>query len=138
MSFINTKSMQIYERTLDAASLRQKELANNIANVDTPNFKRSDISFESTLQAYLEQKNAPIQLLQTDPRHIPAGPRSISQIQPEIIVENSTAVNNNGNNVDIDSEMTQLAVNQIKYNAVVQLISGHFNKLRTAIQGGGR
>ncbi|BCJ85255.1 flagellar basal body rod protein FlgB [Effusibacillus dendaii] len=135
MSFFDTKSMQIYERSLDAASLRQKVLANNIANIDTPNFKRSDVSFDDVLLDYLNGASALPGMI-TNPRHIPIGVQSFSQIQPEIVVENSTTVNNNGNNVDVDSEMTQLAVNQIKYNLLVQELNGHLSRLRTAIQGG--
>lgn len=136
MDAFNTKSMQILERSLDAASLRQKVLANNIANVDTPNFKRSDVSFDAALQNYLNQDGTSIQGTMTDPRHIPIGASSFTEIRPEIMVEQSTTVNNNGNNVDIDSEMTQLAVNQIKYNALVQEANGYFSRLRSAIQGG--
>jgi flagellar basal-body rod protein FlgB len=128
--------MQILERSLDAASLRQKVLANNISNVDTPNFKRSDLSFESALQTYLNQDTSYIRGVRTDPRHIAIGPPSFSEIRPEIMVESSTTVNNNGNNVDIDSEMTQLAVNQINYNALIQDLNGYLSRLRTAIQGG--
>lgn len=136
MDAFTTKTMQILERSLDAASLRQKVLSNNIANVDTPNFKRSDISFESTLQASLNEDTPLIRGFRTDPRHIPIGRPSFSEIRPEIIVESSTTVNNNGNNVDIDSEMTQLAVNQIKYNTLIQDLNGYLARLRSAIQGG--
>lgn len=135
MTFFNTKTAQILERSLDASSLRHKVLANNIANVDTPNFKRSDISFDSALQSYLDDDSIPIKGMVTHPRHIPIGVHSFSQIQPEIVAEDSTTYNNNGNNVDIDSEMTQLAQNQIKYNALIQQINGHFAKLRNAIGG---
>lgn len=138
MSAFTTKSMQILERSLDASSLRQKVLANNIANVDTPEFKRSDVSFDAALQAYLSDTPTPLPGKVTDPRHIPIGIQSLSQLQPEIVVEQSSSVTNNGNNVDIDTEMTQLSVNQIKYNALIQQLNGHFAKLRNAIQGGGR
>ena len=136
MSVFDTKPIQILERSLDAASLRQKVLANNIANVDTPNFKRSDVSFDSALQEYLNDASPTLRGTVTDPRHIPIGTPSFSQIQPQVIVEQTTTVNNNGNNVDIDSEMTQLATNQIKYNLLIQQLNAQFSKLRTAIQGG--
>lgn len=136
MDAFTTKTMQILERSLDAASLRQKVLSNNIANVDTPNFKRSDISFESALQASLNQDTSSIRGFRTDSRHIPIGPPSFNEIRAEIIAEPSSTVNNNGNNVDIDSEMTQLAVNQIKYNALIQDLNGYLARLRSAIQGG--
>lgn len=132
----STKTMRILERSLDASALRQKVLADNIANVDTPGFKRSDVSFDSALQSFLAEGSNPMPLARTNPKHFPIGTQEFSQLQPEIITEQTTSVNNNGNNVDIDSEMTQLAVNQIKYNALVQQLNSHFAKLRTAIQGG--
>lgn len=136
MDAFSTKTMRILERSLDASALRQKVLADNIANVDTPSFKRSDVSFDSTLQSFLEENSRPIPMARTNPKHFPLGTQDYSQLQPEIVTEQTTTVNNNGNNVDIDSEMTQLAVNQIKYNALVQQLNGHFAKLRSAIQGG--
>ena len=51
------KTVDILHRTMDAATLRQQILANNIANADTPNFKRSSLNFESELKRALESEN---------------------------------------------------------------------------------
>lgn len=138
MSFFDSKPMQIIERSLDAATLRQKVISNNIANVDTKNFKRSDVSFDDALKSYLLPSNFKIQGFQTDPRHFSIGTPSISQLNPQVVTEWSTGVTNNGNNVDIDSEMSQLAENQLRYNTLVQGMTIQFSELNSAINGGGK
>lgn len=136
MNLFGTQDLLILQRALDAAQLRQNVLANNIANVDTPNFKRSDVSFESMLQDYLQGK-ASLSGFRTNPRHIPIGVGDdLQQLQPVVVQETDTVYSPNGNNVDIDSEMSQLAQNQIKYNALVTELNFKFSSLRTAITEG--
>jgi flagellar basal-body rod protein FlgB len=135
MSIFDTTVFNVLEKSLDASSLRQKVYANNIANLDTPNFKRSDVMFEDQLQNYLQgNQNFTIQGLRTDPRHIPIGS---SDLQPIEYQDNSTTYNNNGNNVDVDSEMTLIAKNQIQYNALVEQMNQQFSLLKIAIGNGG-
>jgi flagellar basal-body rod protein FlgB len=138
MDLFNTLDLVVLERSLDATQLRQKVLANNIANIDTPGFKRSDVSFDSLLQAYLGDPERPLAGRRTNERHLPIGPGDIEQLRPSVIQETSTSVSANGNNVDIDSEMTQLAQNQIKYNALITQMNHQFSLLRTAINEGRR
>lgn len=137
MNLFNTKDLFVLERSLDAAQLRQNVLANNIANMDTPDFKRSDIAFDSLLQAYLGEGTAPLEGRRTNERHIPIG-FDAAQLRPAVVQETNTTYALNGNNVDIDSEMTQLAQNQIKYNALVTQLNHQLSLLRTAITEGRR
>lgn len=135
MSILNPTVFNVLEKSLDASSLRQRVYANNIANVDTPNFKRSDVSFEDQLQNYLQgNQSFSIQANRTDPRHIAFGS---SDLQPMVYQDNSTTFNNNGNNVDIDSEMTLVAKNQIQYNALVEEMNQQFSLLKIAMGNGG-
>ncbi|MEK8130238.1 flagellar basal body rod protein FlgB [Paenibacillus filicis] len=131
MMILNKPGFQLMERSLDASTLRQKVSADNIANNDTPYFKRSEVKFEEMLQQ--EMGTRPLQGFRTDPRHFvigqPANP------QPEIVRDNQTTVNNNANNVDIDYEMALMAKNQLRYNVLVQQVSGDIKKFRTAIGG---
>jgi flagellar basal-body rod protein FlgB len=134
MSIFDT-SFYVLEKSLDAASLRQRVYANNIANVDTPNFKRSDVSFEDQLQSFLNgNQTFNIVGFRTDPRHIPIGSEGL---QPQVYQDTSTIFQNNGNNVDIDSEMTLIAKNQIQYNALIEQMNQQFNLLKVAIGNGG-
>jgi flagellar basal-body rod protein FlgB len=136
MSLISNRSITLLERSLDAASLRQKVISNNLANIDTPNFKRSDVSFEQTLQQVLAGES--ISGRRTDPRHMKIGSRQIADVKPEIVTDRSTSMRMDGNNVDIDVEMTKLAENQILFNALTQRINGKFATLKYAISEGKR
>lgn len=122
--FTNTAIPRL-EQALNTTTLNQKMIAQNIANVDTPNYKAKHVSFNSELENSL---NA----YRTDSRHIPFS----SEIRPRISVSKGTAFQNNGNNVDIDKEMADLAKNQIKYQALVQLLNNRFGQIKTVIRGG--
>lgn len=118
---------------MDAAAFRQKVISNNVANIDTPYFKRSDVLFEELLSKELNKKS--IQGRRTDPRHIPIG-RVAAPTVPEVVADETTMMNNNLNNVDIDYEMTLLAKNQLRYNVLIGQVSHDLKNYRTAMNGG--
>lgn len=132
MFLLNNSGFRTLERSLDAASLRQKVTANNIANVDTPYFKRSDVLFEDLLQQ--ETDRFAIEGKRTDARHFPISSRGPG-VSPQIVTDERSVMNNNLNNVDIDSEMSLLAKNQLRYNVLVQQANNQIKNLRTAIEG---
>jgi flagellar basal-body rod protein FlgB len=134
MFSINKPSFQLLEKSLDAATMRQKTITNNIANVDTPYFKRSEVSFESLLQKEMGSSST-LQGYRTDARHFAFG-GSLQQISPEISVDEASIMNNNLNNVDMDTEMSQMAKNQLAYNTEIQQVNHEFKMLRSAISGG--
>lgn len=131
-------SFQLLENALRAAQLRQQVYSNNIANIDTPGYKRQDVQFENVLQDALQRTVVPT----------PSGaqgavgfPQSLNwtaavSVQPTVVQDSSTVVDNNGNNVDVDAEMSKLAENQIQYNALIQDVQSRLARLRTAINGG--
>ncbi|UJF35337.1 flagellar basal body rod protein FlgB [Paenibacillus hexagrammi] len=134
MSLLDRPSWNLLEKTLDASTLRQKVIANNIANVDTPYFKRSDVAFEDLLQDQMSSTTPSVEGYRTDPRHFFIGKASTS-VTPEIRTDESTAINNNMNNVDMDYEMSLMAKNQLRYNTMVQQMNSEFKKMRTVIGG---
>lgn len=124
---------------MDTASLRQRLISNNIANVETPGYKTMDVSFDDILnqqKAKFDQTSS-FQGYKTDPRHFQIGQDSATY-QPKIVVDNSTSILNNQNNVDIDYEMTKLAENNIWYSALTQSINKEFSLLRHVISEGRR
>ncbi len=133
MNFLSSQNLSILERSLQASSLRQKVIANNIANVNTPKFKVSDVSFEHELKKSLEQSNSEFVGYRTDPRHISIGHQSIKDVYPRLQTIKHTSTNNNQNNVDIDFEMSKLAKNQLQYNTLVTQINHHFSQLQKVI-----
>nr|WP_206110161.1 flagellar basal body rod protein FlgB [Paenibacillus aquistagni] len=118
------------EGALQAASARQNVISNNLANVDTPHFKRSEVQFESLLREQLTGGTLTGRL--TNAKHIPIGP---SQSVPkwQAVTDQSTVVGNNGNNVSIDVEMANEAENQLKYYTYIRQINHDINMKRTAM-----
>jgi len=120
------------KKGLDAGALRQRVIANNIANVNTPGFKKSAVEFESLLKAALGRDT--IKLVTTDPRHFGAAPY-LAELRPEVRVNEATSMREDGNNVDMDEEMTNLAINSIKYQAVTRELSDRISLLGYVISG---
>jgi len=135
MELIGTRALNILERSLDAATLSQKVIVNNIANASTPNFKRSEVKFEQYLLKELNaQSGKSIVGRRTDSRHIHIGRNATSNpATAQVVTDNSTKFNHNNNNVDIDYEMALLAWNQLKYNLLIERTNGFFSSMRTAI-----
>jgi flagellar basal-body rod protein FlgB len=137
MDVLGGASIQRLEGAINAASLRQQVLANNVANVDTPYFKRSDVAFEEMLAGAMGEGSAPmLEGKRTDSRHIPIG-FSYSSPTPQVVTDPSTVINNDQNNVDIDKEMSLMAENQLRYNLYVQQLNHEIKMMRTGIDGRG-
>jgi flagellar basal-body rod protein FlgB len=132
MNLLNSVNFNRMERTLDAATLRQKVSANNVANIDTPNFKRSDVQFEELLNQQMSRGS--LIGKRTNIKHIPIN-GSATNVESKIVQDTSSVMNNNLNNVDIDAEMSLIAKNQLRYNVIVQQVSHDIKNLRTAIAG---
>lgn len=120
---------------LDGASLRQKLLANNISNVDTPDYKRQDVDFVSTLKKESNNQGDNIPLQTTDKGHIKF---SNNQKPFKRIHMPDTNNRNDGNNVDVENEMAEMAKNNIYYNTMIQQVSSRFKFLNSVIDKGGR
>lgn len=123
------------KKALDGAMLRQKALSQNIANVDTPGYKRADVTFEDELKAALE-KSDQLPLKITDNQHIPNTPLSAKDVFPQTIIDNDTFMRNDINNVDIDKETSELTENNMLYNSLVQIIDDKLRSLRNVIREG--
>jgi flagellar basal-body rod protein FlgB len=113
------KTNYLIQRALDASMLRHKVISDNIANVDTPGFKRSSVTFESQLKRALESAETARQEPQgylTNARHIPFNkPMDYRKVEPKIVVEYDTNYRNDKNNVDIEKEMSDAVVNTLRY-----------------------
>nr|WP_309475260.1 flagellar basal body rod protein FlgB [Bacillus sp. 03113] len=126
--FSNT--MSLIESALGYSSLKQKVISQNIANIDTPNYKAKNVSFKEILQKETSQN---LVANRSDQRHISF---ENNQNQMGSVVRRNTTYNHNGNSVDLDQEMSDLASNQIYYNALVERMNGKFSTLQNVIRGG--
>lgn len=119
------------ERALQYSSAKNKAITQNIANVDTPNYKAKNVVFKDVLN---EVKSQSLVAKRTHGKHIPfsGGDRGSYSIH----VNRNTTYNHNGNNVDVDKEMSTLAENQIYYNSIVDRFNGKMRDVQTVIRGG--
>jgi flagellar basal-body rod protein FlgB len=100
------------ERYMDLLSMRQKVVASNIANADTPGFKTQDLDFQSEFSA------------------------ALSGSQPQASEVAALPVKNDGNNVSLDREARLLAENALRFNLASSLIKGQIRMVKEAIQEG--
>lgn len=135
MDLFSNAEMVGLKKALDAGALRQRVIANNIANVNTPNFKKSTVAFEGILKKALGRES--IEMITTHPRHFGKTPL-LAELQPEVNLNETTSMRTDGNNVDIDEEMTNLAANGIQYQATARELSERFSLLSFVITGGRR
>lgn len=125
-------NVDIYKKALDASWLRNKAISNNISNVNTPNYKKQEVNFDSVLRSYL-QEGGPVRMDKTNAMHMDAPGMSL---EPTITQVTDTSFREDGNNVNIDVEMAERTKNELRYNAIITKLSGTFDNLRTAIRGG--
>ena len=132
---VNTSTMDVGSRALAAASLRHEVLSNNIANVNTPNFKRSHVRFEDLLKRELGLDSDPLmKVVRTHDRHFPIPFHG--KVRPVIEQDATTNMRLDGNNVDIDIEMAEVAKNQLYYSTLANQLGGHISKLKSVINSG--
>jgi flagellar basal-body rod protein FlgB len=139
---LSSEMMDLVQRSLDAAALSHRVIADNLANVDTPGFKRSEVVFSEKLkQAFEARAGEPQQLAaaRTDPGHLAfSSAPSVGEVEPEVLTDKSSSLRNDGNNVDIDREMSLLAQNTVWYSTLAQITQQQFSSLRSAITEGKR
>lgn len=122
--------IQQLEQSLNYSATKNRAISSNIANVDTPNYKSKDVIFKNALN---DAMSSSVAAKRTDERHIPFNEHNLNH---QVITKNNTTYNHNGNNVDVDKEMAELATNQIYYNGLIDRINGKFGSLQTVIRGG--
>lgn len=119
--------VNVLDKAADASWARNELLSNNIANVDTPNYKRTDISFESYLSAELE--GADTGSIRNAVSDLDLG--TLNYTAYTDMSELSYRLD--GNNVDIDTENVELAANQIKYDALLDSVKSEFSMVKAAL-----
>ena len=125
------EARQLVYKSLDANAMRNRAIAQNIANVMTPGYRRKEVDFESKVRDAMEKK---ISGETTDDQHIPIERGiDLSNVTPEVYEPEDETKPGEVNNVDIDMENAKLAENQIQYNFNIRFAS--FEKYLSAIKG---
>jgi flagellar basal-body rod protein FlgB len=135
ISFGQTVGM--LKNAMDGAGTAHGVIANNIANVNTPNFRRSDVSFKDALAATEPSAGDPDQLglAITSDRHFALdGQQGAQPFSVTTTVQDSQQMRVDGSNVDVDQEMAKLSLNSAYAQTMGQLLQNQYSRLRQAIQ----
>lgn len=129
------KSLQhidLMQRALQGAWLKNTAITSNIANQNTPGYKRQVVNFQDVLRDEMDRiKLGVVPMSVTHPGHVRASLEP-EGIQPEAVLDTQYRVD--GNNVDIDVENAEMAKNSIYYNTVVNQVNGEFARLKSALK----
>ncbi len=133
-----SRTTDLLHRSLDVQALRYSTSANNLSNSDVPNFKRTQVNFETELKRALDsEKNAKgqFQLAVSDDRHIPSdGVIDYRTVEPRRVLDYTTTAKANGNNVDPEQEAMDLLRIQLNYQMMTQLTSFEFSQCQTVLK----
>lgn len=116
--------------------LRQQAYSQNIANAETPGYRRVDVSFEGALADAVAQDKG--QGVGADPRFSDGGlgqTTATDAVEPTSSTDDSTVMRADGSSVDPDTEMAGLAANQLAYQTVTELLAKRFGQLAYVING---
>ncbi len=120
------RNFPVLEDLLSWASKRQQALSSNVTNLDTPGYKAKDYSFQKELASF--------QMTTTSPKHI----APVHDTSSARVFEVGTKEKANGNNVDIERELTEITKNGLQYITLVQYLNQKIRTLRSAITDGGK
>ena len=133
-----SRSIDLLQREMNVANLRYQVSANNLANSEVPNFKRSTVNFESELKKAFDSEEAAknaFHLTTTDSRHIQVNvPYDYRQVEPRRVLDYTTTSKANGNNVDAEYEANNILQIQMQYRMLTQLTSFEFDQVSTAMK----
>lgn len=146
MDLISTRTIELATLGLDGLSARHKAIASNIANADTPGYKRIDVTFEDQLNKIISTADSKetqklLKSMDTNtnmPLSVNYNKESfmeISDFDPQTVESNENSPNAGGNTVNIEQEMSSLTKNGMSYNALASLQAREFRGLAEVIKG---
>jgi flagellar basal-body rod protein FlgB len=112
-----TGIVELLQAGLKAETMRQQAMANNVANLQTPGYRRIDVQFEKLLAKAIESGEDV----------------NIEEIEPLLYQPKNTAVNHNGNDVNLENEIGEMVKNSLRYKAFVRLMSKKFSQIDEAV-----
>ncbi len=129
---LNETLLPLLSKSMDAYALRQKAIANNVANAETPGYRRLEVEFEEQLQEVMRRRRNT--LTRTDVQHLP-NQQDMDEL-PVTLKETDRDADGNGlNSVDIDQEMASLAKTLLGFRFSSRMTRNEFDLLRKAITG---
>jgi flagellar basal-body rod protein FlgB len=112
--------IDLIEVGIKAEGLRQKAIANNVANLETPGYRRLDVKFEEVLAKTLDSSDSV----------------DLNNIEPEVYQPKKTPIKNNGNDVNLESEVGAMIKNSLRHKTFIRLLSNRYKQIEMAINVG--
>ena len=112
-----SSTLALIEAGIKAESLRQKAIASNIANLETPGYRRIDVQFEQLLADTLNSK----------------GVFDIGELEPQLYRPNQTPVKANGNDVNLETEVGELVKNTLRHKTYIRVLNKKYKQLELAM-----
>ena len=109
--------IDLIEAGIRAESLRQQAIANNVANIETPGYRRIDVKFEELLAQFTDS----------------SGAVDLGKAEPQIFQPNQTPVKSNGNDVNLESEVGQMIKNTLRHKAYIRILNKKYRQLELAM-----
>ena len=125
-NFLDSASVELLQKKLDAVWMRQQVIAGNIANAATPGYKSKSLEFESLLEKRLSATGESDQSIRD----------ALSRVQPTIVRQEGTEAREDGNNVDEDKESIEMARALIEYNYLCNSLNSQINRMKYVITEG--
>jgi flagellar basal-body rod protein FlgB len=110
--------IDLIEAGVRAESLRQKAIANNVANIETPGYRRIDVKFEELLAKFTDS----------------SGAIDLGKAEPQIYQPNETPVKSNGNDVNLESEVGQMIKNTLRHKAYIRILNKKYRQIELAME----
>ncbi|MBU0754299.1 MAG: flagellar basal body rod protein FlgB [Planctomycetes bacterium] len=114
-----SREMSALSKLMDATTLRTQVIAHNMANVDTPGFKRSQVVFEKTFKEILQRGDQ----------------AALQKLKAETELDEGGEIKADGNNVHMEDEISDLVKTTALYNTLTRLLSGKIDAIKLAIRG---
>jgi len=127
MAGIFNSNFDTLKTAMDVQLKRQELHAQNIANAETPGYKRKYVAFEE----YLQESKMKLKLSTTNQKHLPTFPKVVNA--KEVTMKN-TSITNDQNNVDIDMEVTEMTKDALRYQVLSRLMSMNIDRYNTVLR----
>ena len=131
------KTVDLLHRAMSVNVVRRAVIADNISNANTPNFKRTNVNFESELKRALdsERRRPALELAQTHPQHFSNfREQDYRDVQIRRVLDYTSTYNNNGNNVDPEQEFMLSLQNQMSYMLFAQALTFEFSQVNQVLR----
>ena len=124
-------SSKLFEQ-LNFRGERQKVISSNIANINTPGYKTKELVFEDELKNSIT--NNSLQMTTTNSRHMPNVNSSLANSNPKLMEVENLEEQNDGNNVNIDTQMGEMSKNKVLFDAIQSSIKRDSKLFRSVVE----